>query len=75
MSAKNATNNHMVSVRRGQTVRYPDHRGIIRATVEQIREIRTARSVEQFTGLDKEIVLTLQMDDGMVSARPWQVIF
>ncbi|HPA47804.1 MAG TPA: hypothetical protein PLG59_11295 [bacterium] len=75
MSAMSATNNHMVSVRRGQLVRYPDHGGAIRATVEQIREIRTARTVEQFTGLDKDIVLTLQMDDGMVSARPWQVIF
>jgi hypothetical protein len=47
----------------------------LRAIVEQIREIRTGRYVESFTGPEADVVLTLQMSDGSASARAWQVIF
>ncbi|MFH1743946.1 MAG: hypothetical protein ABIH23_33490 [bacterium] len=66
--------NRVINVRQGQHVRFPDKVGTVNATIEQIREIQTARYVENFTGSDRDVVLTLQMTDGTVSARAWQVI-
>ena len=64
----------MINIRRGQHVRFPDKMGTVHATIEQIREIQTARYVEDFNGSDRDVVLTLQMADSIVSARAWQVI-
>ena len=65
----------VISVHRGQEVRYPDSMGDVSATVEQIREIRTARYLDSFTGPGADVVLTLQMSDCIISARGWQVVF
>lgn len=69
-----APNNEVITIHRGQKVQFPVRRDTVSATIDQIREIRTARYLEDFTGPAKDVILTLLMADGMASARPWQVI-
>lgn len=65
----------VISIQRGQKVQFPVQADNVSATIDQIREIRTARYVDSFTGPQKDVILTLQMSDGVVSARPWQIVF
>ncbi len=73
MIASNETS-QIISISCGQQVKYAFHDTPVTATIERIREIRTARYLDSFTGPANDVVITLQMSDGIASARGWELI-